>query len=468
MRRLRNLLFTCYTALSALTSAAGLIRVFGYEGRDVNVSCSYGQGYEDYEKYLCKDNCGWDDVLITTAVTEKNRYSIYDDKKARTATVTISELRASDSGKYYCGVTRSGKDIYKEVSLEIKQDSCCDNVVQIQSHEGGSASFGCSYDSENQNNLKYVCRGKQPSTCLQQALITSDQQQRGQYALTDDKESRKFTVAISNLTQKDSGSYLCGVRRNTGLDVFSAAELEVKDWCCVKSKEMSGIVGQQMTFQCPYPPHHRNNMKFLCKGDHRNNCTDMVTSQSRFTMQYDVSNNLFLVTISDLEAGDAGTYWCGSDRQWSVGNYTKIQLSVVFLQPTSSVISAITVETAETNSTHDSGKHIKDAALYVVFTVSAALLILTLALVFVYKYKCSKGQGAGVATNRNKPEAAGEATGGADIYENQDVVRYSKQRESRQQSPCFQYDDVDDDQPDYENITEDIYCNQTFHKANNR
>uniref|UniRef100_A0A3B4ZF14 Polymeric immunoglobulin receptor-like n=1 Tax=Stegastes partitus TaxID=144197 RepID=A0A3B4ZF14_9TELE len=430
MRRLRNLLFTCYTALSALTSAAGLIRVFGYEGRDVNVSCSYGQGYEDYEKYLCKDNCGWDDVLITTAVTEKNRYSIYDDKKARTATVTISELRASDSGKYYCGVTRSGKDIYKEVSLEIKQDSCCDNVVQIQSHEGGSASFGCSYDSENQNNLKYVCRGKQPSTCLQQALITSDQQQRGQYALTDDKESRKFTVAISNLTQKDSGSYLCGVRRNTGLDVFSAAELEVKDWCCVKSKEMSGIVGQQMTFQCPYPPHHRNNMKFL--------------------------------------SGDAGTYWCGSDRQWSVGNYTKIQLSVVFLQPTSSVISAITVETAETNSTHDSGKHIKDAALYVVFTVSAALLILTLALVFVYKYKCSKGQGAGVATNRNKPEAAGEATGGADIYENQDVVRYSKQRESRQQSPCFQYDDVDDDQPDYENITEDIYCNQTFHKANNR
>uniref|UniRef100_A0A8P4KGL4 Immunoglobulin V-set domain-containing protein n=1 Tax=Dicentrarchus labrax TaxID=13489 RepID=A0A8P4KGL4_DICLA len=34
--------------------------------------------------------------------------------------------------------------------------------------------------------------------------------------------SRKFTVTITGVTQRDSGSYLCGVHRNTGLDVFSA------------------------------------------------------------------------------------------------------------------------------------------------------------------------------------------------------------------------------------------------------
>ncbi|XP_050926245.1 uncharacterized protein LOC108885456 [Lates calcarifer] len=78
------------------------------------------------------------------------------------------------------------------------------------------------------NNLKYICRGKQPSTCLQQALITSDNKRKGRFRLTDDKVSRKFTASITSLTQEDSGSYLCGVHRNTGLDVFSAAKLEVK------------------------------------------------------------------------------------------------------------------------------------------------------------------------------------------------------------------------------------------------
>uniref|UniRef100_A0A8P4KCV1 Immunoglobulin V-set domain-containing protein n=1 Tax=Dicentrarchus labrax TaxID=13489 RepID=A0A8P4KCV1_DICLA len=54
----------------------------------------------------------------------------------------------------------------------------------------------------------------------------------------------------------------------------------------------------------------------------------MVTSQTRFTLQDDVSSSSFLVMITELKAGDAGTYWCGSDSQWTTANYTKIHLSV--------------------------------------------------------------------------------------------------------------------------------------------
>lgn len=94
------------------------------------------------------------------------------------------------------------------------------------------------------------------------------------------------------------------------------------------SHKLSGIVGWPVTMQCPYPPQHRDNRKFLCKGDHRKNCKDMMTSQSRFMLQDDVTSSSFSVTITELKAGDAGTYWCSSDSQWSVGNYTKIQLSL--------------------------------------------------------------------------------------------------------------------------------------------
>ncbi|XP_023131023.2 CMRF35-like molecule 8 isoform X1 [Amphiprion ocellaris] len=228
---------------------------------------------------------------------------------------------------------------------------------------------------------------------------------------------------------------------------------------------MSGMVGHAVTLQCPYLPKHKDNRKFLCKGDHHKNCIDMVTSKSRFSMQDDVSSSLFLVTISALEAGDAGTYWCVSDSQWSIGDHTKFQLSVVFLQPTTS---AITVETVETNSTHPSAKHVKDAVLFVVFTMFAVTLIVIFALVIAYKYKCHKVRGAEVTTYRNKPSSSEEATVGVDIYENQEVVQNSKPMKSRQQSACLQYDDVGEDQPDYENITEDIYCNQSFHRAYNR
>uniref|UniRef100_A0A3B4FB83 Immunoglobulin V-set domain-containing protein n=1 Tax=Pundamilia nyererei TaxID=303518 RepID=A0A3B4FB83_9CICH len=81
-----------------------------------------------------------------------------------------------------------------------------------------------------------------------------------------------------------------------------------------------------LTLQCPYPSQHRDNRKFLCKGDHRNSCRDMVTSKSRFALQGGIYSNSFSVTITKLEEADAGTYWCGSDSQWRVGNYTKIQL----------------------------------------------------------------------------------------------------------------------------------------------
>lgn len=108
-------------ALSWVTCAEGLIRASGYEGKEVQVSCSYGQGYESYEKYLCRNDCGNADVLITTTETKKNRYSIHDDKRKRVFTATISGLSRMDAGQYWCGVTRNGKDIYTEVKLEVGQ-----------------------------------------------------------------------------------------------------------------------------------------------------------------------------------------------------------------------------------------------------------------------------------------------------------------------------------------------------------
>uniref|UniRef100_A0A096LUJ8 Immunoglobulin domain-containing protein n=1 Tax=Poecilia formosa TaxID=48698 RepID=A0A096LUJ8_POEFO len=195
-------------------------------------------------------------------------------------------------------------------------------VIQVSGYEGKTVTVPCPYDAGFESYEKYLCR----SDCRQDAdvLVRSTETTKGRYSTIDDKKKRIFTTAISNLSSKDEGRYWCGVTK-TGFDKYpSEVSLEVKkaEWCCVKTNTMSGIVGQPVTLSCPYPLKHRNNRKFLCKGDHHDHCTDVMTSGSRFTLQDDVSSSSFLVIVTKLEEGDAGTYWCGSDSTWSPEKYT--------------------------------------------------------------------------------------------------------------------------------------------------
>uniref|UniRef100_A0A7N8XCI9 Immunoglobulin V-set domain-containing protein n=1 Tax=Mastacembelus armatus TaxID=205130 RepID=A0A7N8XCI9_9TELE len=91
------------------------------KGTQSKVSCSYPEGYETYMKYLCRDPCDDADVLIESTATQKNRYSISDDNGKRVFTTTISDLSKTDAGKYWCGVSRTGQDIYTE--LDVKGDA---------------------------------------------------------------------------------------------------------------------------------------------------------------------------------------------------------------------------------------------------------------------------------------------------------------------------------------------------------
>uniref|UniRef100_A0A3Q4NBH2 Immunoglobulin V-set domain-containing protein n=1 Tax=Neolamprologus brichardi TaxID=32507 RepID=A0A3Q4NBH2_NEOBR len=214
--------FTRVQFASLVNRNKDCIQLESYEGYSESISCLYEFQYQNNLKYICRGNrrstCRRQ-ALITSHMEKK--YRIHDDKTARIFTTTISDLHSVDAGKYWCGVTRTGKDIYTEVD-------CCDTVTKIESYEGFSESVSCLYESQYQNSLKYICIGNRPSTCLQQALITSDTKQNGRFRLDDEKMSRKFTVTINSLTKNDLGSYLCGVQRNSDLDVFSAVELEVK------------------------------------------------------------------------------------------------------------------------------------------------------------------------------------------------------------------------------------------------
>ncbi|XP_048064022.1 CMRF35-like molecule 5 [Megalobrama amblycephala] len=99
------------------------MRVTGYSGGGVTITCGYDGGYRANEKYFCKGQ--WSTCTDQIKTKEKNkwvqqdRFSLYDDTTSRVFTVTIRELSERDSGIYYCGTELYGPDLYTKVDLKV-------------------------------------------------------------------------------------------------------------------------------------------------------------------------------------------------------------------------------------------------------------------------------------------------------------------------------------------------------------
>uniref|UniRef100_A0AAV2LNL7 Immunoglobulin domain-containing protein n=1 Tax=Knipowitschia caucasica TaxID=637954 RepID=A0AAV2LNL7_KNICA len=355
----RKLLFSLiFMACSA--AAASDVEVYAYVGGDAVVPCSYPAGYKSYVKYFCSEACGNADV------------------------------KKSDAGKYWCGVSKSGTDIYTAVTLAVKSDECCDNVQSIQAYERSSVSIRCPHQNQYANSFKYVCKGSQPSTCRTQALVTTKKAQNGQFRLRDDE----FTLELNHITKQNAGLYMCGIERSNDFDVFSRVNLTVKDWCCATTHDVKGFLGQSVTLNCPYPSKHGHNTKFLCKTD-QEKCPKVVSSTTtadRFTLMEDRSSNSFKVTIQRLKPTDAGTYWCGSDSQWAPGNnYVRLQLTLETLRATTGSY----FKTTSDMPTSGSQSLLKDAdnviSPVVLYVLPGSLLIVVV-MIAVIMYKCLRTQ----------------------------------------------------------------------------
>lgn len=86
-------------------------------GGHVTITCSHSFASSN-TKYLCKEECGDEDVLIrgeTKPSFSKGRYRIWDG--GNIFNVTITELKVNDTGMYKCGIDRLGLDTYNVVHL---------------------------------------------------------------------------------------------------------------------------------------------------------------------------------------------------------------------------------------------------------------------------------------------------------------------------------------------------------------
>lgn len=69
-------------------------------------------------KYFCKDPCKEEkDVVVDSVKPTPVKYQLQD--KGNFFTVIITDLKMTDSGKYWCAVDRSVTDTYDKVILTV-------------------------------------------------------------------------------------------------------------------------------------------------------------------------------------------------------------------------------------------------------------------------------------------------------------------------------------------------------------
>ncbi|XP_035390616.1 CMRF35-like molecule 5 [Electrophorus electricus] len=128
-------MWTLILVLSSLFPAgtAAVTTVTGYKGRSVQIRCPYKSGYETHLKYLCRGECytfRTKNIPVDSKTAKDERLSLNDDTAARVFTVTITDLRSEDGGKYWCATQQKVRDHYTEILLVVKVDTPM-NVIHI-------------------------------------------------------------------------------------------------------------------------------------------------------------------------------------------------------------------------------------------------------------------------------------------------------------------------------------------------
>lgn len=198
------------------------ISVTGALHQEIKITCSHTNAGSNV-KYFCRGDCGYEDVLITSRVTDKDskrKYSIKDE--GNTFFVTIYDLKETDSGLYWCGIERAGVDTYNRVDLIVTKGEvilyirgCCETAIARNFHDSFVLFPLTTMWSLFHNTVRLVAFFH----CHRQSLIEGNK-----------------VIMIIILTSVFSGDGSDLLQSYPGQAVYAKAEcLQVMSWCvCIQ------------------------------------------------------------------------------------------------------------------------------------------------------------------------------------------------------------------------------------------
>ncbi|KAJ8371841.1 hypothetical protein AAFF_G00299360 [Aldrovandia affinis] len=170
-------------------------------------------------------------------------------------------------------------------------------LSRISVQRGGSVIVPCVYDQKYKDKGKYWCRGDHQSNCT--VMI--------------------FTVTLRNLQGGDTATYWCGVVTSEDRESHACASVCLKITGVQSVWTLSRISvqrGRSVTIPCFYDQKYKDNVKYWCKGYLWAHCeilirTDSPPRKGDVSITDDPIQQVFAVTLRNLQEGDTDTYWCG-------------------------------------------------------------------------------------------------------------------------------------------------------------
>ncbi|XP_059527074.1 CMRF35-like molecule 2 isoform X1 [Myotis daubentonii] len=112
-------------------------------------------------------------------------------------------------------------------------------------------------------------------------------------------------------------------------------------WSLVGPRFVTGTTGDSLTIRCRYEKDYKGYNKYWCRGQYDTDCNKIVETQGtereersgRVSIRDNADSLTLTVTMENLNAADAGSYWCKIQTVWILDAWSRdpsfqVQVSV--------------------------------------------------------------------------------------------------------------------------------------------
>ncbi|XP_073443365.1 polymeric immunoglobulin receptor-like isoform X2 [Dendrobates tinctorius] len=184
-------------------------------GGSISALCNYDSKKDYTLKFWCKLDGSVCTPLINTDGYVKDDFegklAIHDDPINGTMQVLMNQITKEDEGWYWCVVTDGKHDQTSTVQIKISEGSLegltGGQIINVKA--GETIKIPCAYPCRFNTHQKYWC--KLSGINCKEVISHVDDDERG---LSVSCETRELVLTIETISQKDSGWYWCGVKKD--------------------------------------------------------------------------------------------------------------------------------------------------------------------------------------------------------------------------------------------------------------
>ncbi|XP_016086518.1 polymeric immunoglobulin receptor isoform X2 [Sinocyclocheilus grahami] len=184
-------------------------KITAQSGGSVTIPCHYHQLHKNSEKLWFKGK-NWLTCLKLRPTNQEKRtgISFYNSPDELVTTMTMTNLRSSDSNRYWCAVKIRNTFVRTSLELTVTEGtpdlSAASN--RVSGEEGGNVTVQCLYSDKFKDTERKWCRSGDLHSCQTAQDIEPS---LGAALQINETNDGAYTVTLTGLKKTDAGWYWC-------------------------------------------------------------------------------------------------------------------------------------------------------------------------------------------------------------------------------------------------------------------